>query len=74
MENYNNYISSDKNIRFGRPCLTGTRIAVEDVVQWLSAGMSVEDIISDFPELNKEQINVCVAYYYHNAEHETRNQ
>jgi uncharacterized protein (DUF433 family) len=59
---YDNYISTDKNIRFERPCITGTRIAVEDLIQWLSAGMSVEDIISDFPQLNEEQINACIAY------------
>jgi uncharacterized protein (DUF433 family) len=74
MEEYNNYISLDKNIRFGRPCITGTRIAVEDVIQWISSGMSVEDIMNDFPELNNDQINACIAYGSPNARHETRNQ
>jgi uncharacterized protein (DUF433 family) len=62
MEDYSNYISTDKNIRSGGPCLTGTRIAVEDVIQWLSAGMSDEDIIDDFPPLSQEQIKACLEY------------
>jgi len=58
----NKYITSDKNIRFGKPVITGTRIAVQDVLGWITAGMSIDEIIYDFPELNKEQINACLEY------------
>lgn len=62
MTDYYSYITSDKNIRFGRPCIKGTRIAVEDVIQWIAAGMSVTKIIYDFPELTEKQINACIEY------------
>ena len=48
--------------RFGKPCIKGTRISVYDVLNWLSNGMSREDIKSDFEELTDEMINVCLAY------------
>lgn len=56
------YISIDPEIRFGRPCLTGTRTSVYDVLGWLGIGMSAADIIDDFPELTKDQIRACLLY------------
>lgn len=60
--NYRDIISINPNIRFGRPCITGTRISVYDVLGWLSRGMSHEEIIEDFPELTNEQIMACLAF------------
>jgi uncharacterized protein (DUF433 family) len=60
--NYSEYIEIDPEKRFGRPILIGTRISVYDVLSWLAEGMSVSDIISDFPELNEEQIKACLSY------------
>ncbi len=65
MNNPNNYselISIDSNIRFGKPCITGTRISVYDILSWFASGMNSEEIISDFPQLSKEQILACLAY------------
>ena len=59
---YKKYISIDSTIRFGKPCITGTRISVYDVLSWLANGMSVEEIITDFPELNEQKILSCLAY------------
>lgn len=59
---YKKYISIDSNIRFGKPCITGTRISVYDVLSWLANGMSIKEIITDFPELNEQQIQACLAY------------
>lgn len=59
---YSKVISIDSNIRFGKPCVTGTRISVYDVLNWLASGMSIEDILKDFPQLSKEQILACLAY------------
>ena len=59
---YSNYISIDPNIRFGKPCVNGTRISVYDVLSWLASGMNIEEIISDFPQLNKEQILACLSF------------
>lgn len=60
--NYVRYIEIDPEKRFGKPIITGTRISVYDVLSWLSEGMSISDIISDFPELNEEQIKACLSY------------
>lgn len=65
MNNPNNYselISIDSNIRFGKPCITGTRISVYDILSWFASGMNTEEILSDFPQLSKEQILACLAY------------
>jgi len=59
---YAAYISVNPNIRFGKPCINGTRISVYDVLSWLASGMSFEEIINDFPQLNKEQILACLSF------------
>jgi len=56
------YIEIDPQKRFGKPILKGTRIAVGDVLNWLGNGMSKEDIMADFPELNEKQIQACLLY------------
>jgi len=62
MLDYKKYISIDPSIRFGKPCIIGTRISVYDVLSWLSSGMSFEEILNDFPELTDEQLRACLAY------------
>jgi len=60
--NYAEYIEINPEKRFGKPIITGTRISVYDVLSWLSEGMTTSDIISDFPELNEDQIKACLSY------------
>ena len=60
--NYTDFITIDPEKRFGRPIIIGTRISVYDVLNWLAEGMSINDIISDFPELNEAQIKACLRY------------
>jgi len=60
--NYNLIIKRNPNKRFGKPCIRETRISVYDVLSWLSAGMSFDDIISDFPEITIEDIKACKVY------------
>jgi len=55
-------IGIDPDIRFGRACLAGTRISVNDVACWLGNGVSVANIIADFPELTAEAIRACQLY------------
>lgn len=62
MNAYQNIITIDPNIRFGKPCIRGTRITVYDVLGWMAAGMSPDQIISDYPELTMEDIKACLAY------------
>lgn len=59
---YTKLISIDPNIRFGKPCITGTRISVYDVIGWFASGMTIEQIIENFPQLSREQILACLAY------------
>lgn len=60
--NFKDYITIDSQVRFGKPVLKGTRIAVFDVLNWFANGMTKEEIIQDFPELSMEQINACLHY------------
>ena len=59
---YSNYIEINPNIRFGKPCVKGTRISVYDVLGWLAAGMTTSEIVDDFPELQDIHIRACLAY------------
>lgn len=62
MENYHEYISIDPEIRFGKPCIKGTRIAVLDILQWLASGMTYEEILEDFPHLKKDHILAALSF------------
>ncbi|NJY62057.1 DUF433 domain-containing protein [Salinimicrobium sp. CDJ15-81-2] len=62
MIDFKKYIGIDPDVRFGKPILKGTRISVYDVLAWMAEGMSVQEIIHDFPELEEEQIKACLAY------------
>jgi uncharacterized protein (DUF433 family) len=59
---YSERIEINPNIRFGRPCIKGTRIAVYDILNWLASGMTNEQIINDYPELSIEDIKACLLY------------
>ena len=54
-------ISVDPSIRFGKPCVRGTRLAVGDVLGYLAGGMSDDQVIADFPQLTKDDIRACLA-------------
>lgn len=60
--NYQDTITIEPGKRGGRPCLRGMRIAVSDVLGWLSNGMTHEEIFSDYPELTEADIRACLAY------------
>ena len=62
MNHYTERIVINPNIRFGKPSIKGTRIAVYDVLGWLASGMNYEQILSDFPELSMEDIKACLAF------------
>ena len=59
---YIKHIEINPNIRFGKPVIKGTRISVFDVLGWLAAGMTYEEIIEDYPSIKKEHILACLAY------------
>jgi uncharacterized protein (DUF433 family) len=55
-------ITADQSVRFGKPSVRGTRITVGDVLSYLAAGMTDEQIVSEFSQLTREDIRACLAY------------
>jgi len=55
-------ISVDPNICFGKPCIKGTRIWVSLILDMLSEGTSVNEIIKEYPVLSDEDIRAAIAY------------
>jgi len=62
MENFQKHISINAEIRFGKPCIIGTRITVADILSWLAAEMSFEEITEDFPQIKREHILAALAF------------
>ncbi|MFN0095563.1 MAG: DUF433 domain-containing protein [Dehalococcoidia bacterium] len=55
-------ITVDPEVRFGKPCIRGMRITVFDVLGYLSGGMTIEELLGDFPELERSDVLACFAY------------
>ena len=55
-------ISVDPNICFGKPCIKGTRIWVSLILDFLSSGDSIENVLESYPQLSREDILACIAY------------
>jgi len=49
-------------VRGGKPCIAGTRITVEDVLDYLASGMTIAQIVADFPELTNELVSAAVEF------------
>lgn len=62
METWQELIVLNPEIRFGKPTIVGTRICVSDILSWLASGMTFEEILADFPELEKEHILATLAF------------
>jgi uncharacterized protein (DUF433 family) len=57
--NYLEHIGIDRS---GKPCIRGTRIAVADIFDYLGGGMSIAEVLDDFPDLTTEDIQACFAF------------
>lgn len=55
-------ITIDSDKRGGKPCIRGMRITVYDILEYLASGMSPEQILQDFPELERDDINACLKF------------
>lgn len=55
-------ISVDQNICFGKPCIRGTRIWVSLLLDLLADGMSIEEILAEYPQLTRDDIRAAIAY------------
>jgi len=59
---YRDRITIEAGKRGGKPCIRGLRITVYDVLEYLASGMTKEEILADFPDLEAEDIKACLAY------------
>jgi len=59
---YQQIITIQPEKRGGKPCIRGLRITVYDVLEYLASGMSVDEILNDFPDLTDEDIRACLAF------------
>ena len=62
MIDYSKYITINPEQRSGKPCIRGMRITVYDVLSYMAAGDSMEEVIRNFPMLTKDDILACLAY------------
>ena len=62
MIDYRNFITIELGKRSDKRCIRNMRITVDDILGWLAAGMSYDNIIEDFPELKKEDIFAALTY------------
>ncbi|HED03225.1 MAG TPA: DUF433 domain-containing protein [Candidatus Fraserbacteria bacterium] len=59
---YQQIITIEPGKRSGKPCIRGLRITVYDVLEYLASGMSMDEILNDFPDLTEEDIRACLAF------------
>ena len=59
---YKNIVTIEPGKRGGKPCIRGMRITVYDVLDYLGSGMTIPEILDDFPYLTKEDIRACLQY------------
>jgi uncharacterized protein (DUF433 family) len=60
--NYGGRITMEAEKRGGKPCIRGLRITVCEVLEYLASGMSQEEILKDFPDLEAEDIRACLTF------------
>jgi uncharacterized protein (DUF433 family) len=59
---YMDRITIEPGKRGGKPCIRGLRITVYDILEYLASGMSEDDILADFPDLEREDIRAALAF------------
>jgi uncharacterized protein (DUF433 family) len=59
---YRKFITIEPDKRGGRPCIRGMRISVYDILGWLAAGMSIDEIVTEYPELTVDDIRAALAF------------
>ena len=62
MQDYRGIITLEPGKRGGKPCIRHMRITVYDILGWLAAGMTPEEIMADFPELTQQDIQASLAF------------
>jgi uncharacterized protein (DUF433 family) len=59
---YRERITIEPGKRSGKPCIRGLRITVSDVLEYLAAGMTEDEILAEFPDLEREDIRAALAF------------
>ena len=62
MENLIDRITIDAEICHGKPTIRGLRYPVENMLELLASGMTIEELLEDYPDLEKEDFLACIAY------------
>ncbi|MET3106465.1 uncharacterized protein (DUF433 family) [Oxalobacteraceae bacterium GrIS 2.11] len=62
MIDYHTIITLEPGKRAGKSCIRGLRITVQDVLDWLASGMTLDEIVADYPELQRDDVLACLAY------------
>lgn len=62
MESFINRITIDPDICHGKPTLRGLRYPVENMLELLASGMSIEELLEDYPDLEREDFLACLEY------------
>jgi len=65
-------IVSDPNIHFGKPTIKGTRITVEVILDRIAAGMSLKEILEDYPSLTAKHVQTVLAYASESVSRESK--
>ena len=55
-------ITVDPEVRFGKPCIRGHRITVQEILEWLSHGATQEQILADYPQLEPDDFLAVYAF------------
>lgn len=55
-------ISIDPNVCFGKPCIRGTRIWVSLILDFLADGMTIEEVLAEYPHLTVDDVRAAIAY------------
>ena len=61
MIDYRTIITIEPGKRGGKPCIRGMRITVNDILEWLASGMTTQEILADFDELNENDIYAALS-------------
>ncbi len=62
MTDYKNHIEANPEVMFGKPCIKGTRVPVDLILERLTEGWVFEDLLDAYPRLKKEDILACIEF------------
>lgn len=61
-QDYREIVTVEPGKRGGKPCVRGLRITVYEVLEYLASGMTIDEILADFPDLTRDDLRACLAF------------